>query len=228
MRKGRRLMGEVAVKICGLQSVEVLKSMVNLPVDYVGFVFARSKRQVSGGRAAELLPVLQEWSAGGHPQSVGVFVDPTLEELDEVLRQAPLDILQLHGTESPDFCRKVKDVFGVKIFKAFSVKTDGSVHAGAALAEYDCVLDGLLLDTYDPKYGGGSGIAFDWAAAEPFRQWAKERGIPFLAAGGLHPGNVSTLIEVLQPDGVDVSSGVETDGVKDIAKMTAFVERVKG
>ncbi|GJM80111.1 hypothetical protein HMSSN139_26070 [Paenibacillus sp. HMSSN-139] len=104
-------MGEVAVKICGLQSVEVLKSMVNLPVDYVGFVFARSKRQVSGGRAAELLPVLQEWSAGGHPQSVGVFVDPTLEELDEVLRQAPLDILQLHGTESPDFCRKVKDVF---------------------------------------------------------------------------------------------------------------------
>ncbi|MBW4838909.1 MAG: phosphoribosylanthranilate isomerase, partial [Paenibacillaceae bacterium] len=86
-------MGEVAVKICGLQSVEVLKSMVNLPVDYVGFVFARSKRQISGSRAAELLPVLREWSSGAVPQSVGVFVNPTLEELDEVLRQAPLDIL---------------------------------------------------------------------------------------------------------------------------------------
>ncbi|MFR9708739.1 phosphoribosylanthranilate isomerase [Paenibacillus sp. MB22_1] len=221
-------MGEVAVKICGLQSVEVLKSMVNLPVDYVGFVFARSKRQISGSRAAELLPVLQTWSTGAVPQSVGVFVNPTLEELDEVLRQAPLDILQLHGTESPDFCRKVKDAYGVELFKAFSVKTDGSVHAGATLAEYDGVLDGLLLDTYDPKYGGGSGVAFDWAAAEPFRQWAKERGIPFFAAGGLHPGNVRTLIETLQPDGVDVSSGVETDDVKDIAKITAFVERVKG
>lgn len=221
-------MGEVAVKICGLQSVEVLKSMVNLPVDYVGFVFARSKRQISGSRAAELLTVLREWSAGAAPQSVGVFVNPSLEELDDCLRQAPLDILQLHGTESPEFCRKVKETYGVKIFKAFAVKTDGTVHAGAALAEYEGVLDGLLLDTYDPKYGGGSGIAFDWEAAEPYRKWAKERGIPFLAAGGLHSGNVRTLIETLQPDGVDVSSGVETDGVKDIAKMTAFVERVKG
>lgn len=221
-------MGEVAVKICGLQSVEVLKSMVNLPVDYVGFVFARSKRQISGSRAAELLPVLREWSVGAGPQSVGVFVNPTLEELDEVLRQAPLDILQLHGTESPEFCRKVKDAYGVKIIKAFSVKTDGTVHTGATLKEYVSVLDGLLLDTYDPEYGGGSGITFDWAAAEPYRQWAKEHGIPFLAAGGLHPDNVRVLIETLQPDGVDVSSGVETDGVKDIAKMTAFVERVKG
>ncbi|MGG6309579.1 phosphoribosylanthranilate isomerase [Paenibacillus macerans] len=221
-------MDEVAVKICGLQSVEVLKSMKNLPVDYVGFVFARSKRQISGGRAAELLPVLREWSGGAVPQSVGVFVNPTLEELGEVLRQAPLDIVQLHGTESPFFCREVKAAFGVNIFKAFSVKADGTVHGGAALNAYDGVLDGLLVDTYDPKYGGGSGVTFAWSAAEPYRRWAGDRGIPFLAAGGLHPGNVGDLIGALQPDGVDVSSGVETDGVKDIAKVTAFVERVKG
>ncbi|MBW4838442.1 MAG: phosphoribosylanthranilate isomerase, partial [Paenibacillaceae bacterium] len=128
----------------------------------------------------------------------------------------------------PEFCRKVKDAYCVKIFKAFPVKTDGTVHAGATLAEYAGVLDGLLLDTYDPEYGGGSGITFHWAAAEPYRQWAIDQGVPFLAAGGLHPDNVEVLIETLQPDGVDVSSGVETDGVKDIAKMTAFVERVKG
>lgn len=221
-------MGEVAVKICGLQSVEVLKSMMNLPVNYVGFVFAPSRRQISGTRAAELLPVLREWSGGPAPQSVGVFVNPSMEELGEVLRQAPLDILQLHGTESPEFCREAKAAFDVKIFKAFSVKQDGSVHGGRSLDLYDGVLDGLLLDTYDPKYGGGSGVTFAWPAAEPYRLWAQGQGIPFLAAGGLHPGNVRDLIGTLHPDGVDVSSGVETDGVKDIAKVAAFVERVKG
>ncbi len=218
---------ETAVKICGLQSVEVLKSIVNLPVDYVGFVFAPSKRQIDGARAAELLPVLREWSGGERPQSVGVFVNPSIEELAGIMRQAPLDILQLHGTESPEFCRAVKAAFHVKIFKAFSVKQDGSVHGERSLAAYSGILDGILLDTYDPKYGGGSGVTFNWSAAAPYRRWAKAQGIPFLAAGGLHPENVRDLIDALKPDGVDVSSGVETNGVKDIAKVAAFVERVK-
>lgn len=220
-------MGKVAVKICGLQSVEVLKSMINLPVDYVGFVFTRSKRQISGSQAAGLLPILKEWTNVKPPQSVGVFVNPSIQELRDVLLRAPLDVLQLHGTESPEFCREAKANFGLKVFKALSVKKDGSLHGELSLERYDGLLDGLLLDTYDPEYGGGSGVAFDWAAAAPYQNWAKQQGIPLIAAGGLHPGNVQEMIRTLGPDGVDVSSGVETDGVKDIAKVAAFVERVK-
>lgn len=111
---------ETAVKICGLQSVEVLKSMVNLPVDYVGFVFAPSKRQIDGARAAELLPVLREWSGGERPQSVGVFVNPSIEELAGIIRQAPLDILQaarhgkpgvLPGGQSGVSCENFQSIF---------------------------------------------------------------------------------------------------------------------
>lgn len=217
-----------SVKICGLQSVEVLKSMINLPIDYIGFVFARSKRQVSGNQAAELAAVLRTWQSGKIPESVGVFVNPTIEELKAILSLTPLDIVQLHGTESPDFCREVREQLGVKAFKVLSVKPDGTLHGGQAVEDYEGVIDGLLLDTYDPHYGGGSGVAFAWEQSEPYRLWAKERGIPFLAAGGLHPGNVGELLKVMSPDGVDVSSGVETDGIKDLTKITAFVERVKG
>lgn len=221
-------MSETSVKICGLQSVEVLKSMINLPVDYVGFVFAKSKRQVSGSQAAEMAGVLKTWQSGSIPESVGVFVNPSMEELQAILGEVRLDILQLHGSESPAYCREIKDRFGVKIFKAFSVKSDGKLHGDLEVSAYDGAVDGILLDTYDPHYGGGSGVAFAWDQAAPFQLWAKQRGIPFLAAGGLHSGNVGDLIALMSPDGVDVSSGVESEGVKDIAKIAAFVERVKG
>lgn len=221
-------MTDVAVKICGLQSVEVLKSMINLPLDYVGFVFARSKRQVTSSQAAELLSVLNEWSSANTPQSVGVFVNPTLEELQSLLTVVPLNVLQLHGFESPEFCREARELFGLKIYKAFSVRDDASLHVEELLERYSGVLDGLLLDTYDPQYGGGSGVTFPWNLATPYQTWAKAQGIPFLVAGGLHSGNVGELIDTLAPDGVDVSSGVESDGVKDMTKITAFVERVKG
>lgn len=223
-------MADVAVKICGLQSVEVLKSMINLPVDYIGFVFARSKRQVSAAQAAELIPVLKQWKAdnGKIPQSVGVFVNPTITELSEVLEVAPLDIIQLHGVESPDFCRQIKESLNVKVFKACSVKDDGTLHGELSIDSYSGIIDGLLLDTYDPAYGGGSGVAFAWELAADYKEWAHRNGVFFLAAGGLHPDNVSDLIHAMNPDGVDVSSGVESNGVKDPIKMTAFVERVKG
>ncbi|GGH24434.1 phosphoribosylanthranilate isomerase [Paenibacillus segetis] len=221
-------MSDVAVKICGLQSVEVLKSMINLPLDYVGFVFARSKRQVTSSQAAELLSVLNEWTLDSNPQSVGVFVNPTLEELQSLLAEVPLNVLQLHGSESPEFCREARELFGLKIYKAFSVRDDESIRVEELLERYNGVLDGLLLDTYDPHYGGGSGITFPWYLATPYQTWAKNQGIPCLVAGGLHAGNVSELIDTIAPDGVDVSSGVESDGVKDITKITAFVERVKG
>lgn len=224
-------MHETAVKICGLQDVEVLKSMINLPVDYIGFVFAPSKRQISAAQGANLLQVLSTWKSANRPESVGVFVNPTVEELGQVLNIAALDVVQLHGEESPEFCREVKERFRVKVIKAFAVKRDGTLHGGAAdvdaIEAYHGAIDGVLIDAYDPVYGGGAGRTFTWEEAKPIQAWAKREELPFLVAGGLHGDNVRDLIAVLDPDGVDVSSGVETNGIKDPSKISAFVERVK-
>ncbi|NMO96981.1 phosphoribosylanthranilate isomerase [Paenibacillus lemnae] len=222
-------MSETLVKICGLQSVEVLKSMINLPVDYVGLMFANSKRQVNANQAAELIRILKHWNHEVKPASVGVFVNPELGDLEEVMDIAPLDVIQLHGQESPQFCREVKDRFPVSVFKVSSI-VSGAVKQ-EHLTELDAYvgsIDALLLDTYDPVYGGGSGKTFDWESIPVYQEWSRRNAIPLFVAGGLTPSNLRQLIETYHPDGVDVSSGVESSpGVKDIDKVTAFVERVK-
>ncbi|MGG3509938.1 MULTISPECIES: phosphoribosylanthranilate isomerase [Paenibacillus] len=223
-------MMSTALKICGLQSVEVLKSMINLPVDYIGFVFAKSRRKVSPQQAAQLIQVLRGWDHDMIPAAVGVLVNPDLNELEELLREAALDVVQLHGQESPQFCREVKERFPVSVFKAVSIESDRSeAERLSALDPYAGSIDGLLIDTYDPVYGGGSGKTFAWDLIPPYQQWAKRQGIPLFVAGGLDSDNVSHLIGQYAPYGVDVSSGVESEpGVKDINKVIAFVERVKG
>ncbi|NUU63275.1 phosphoribosylanthranilate isomerase [Paenibacillus agri] len=224
-------MAETKVKICGLQDVEVLKSMERLSLDYIGFVFAPSRRNVTTERAAELIAELRNWKTGSIPKAAGVFVNPELAELRELLDVVQLDVIQLHGNESPAFCRAVKLAFPeVQVWKALSVQETGGAAAGKGLASlelYAGSVDALLLDTYDPLQSGGSGRTFAWELIPAYREAAAAHGLPLFVAGGLHPGNVGELLEQYAPDGVDVSSGVESDGIKDIIKMTAFVERVK-
>lgn len=221
----------VSVKICGLQTEEMAEQVAGLPIDYVGFVFARSKRQVTPSQAGAMLRRLQ--TEEHRPQAVGVFVNPSLDELGAVLREAPLDVVQLHGQESPEFCLSVKNSFPeVQVFKVHtvSVSTPSAITAESVrdrLEPYRGTVDGMLLDTFDPVYGGGSGKTFAWEMIPPFQEWCREAGIPLLVAGGLQPDNVGELLHDYAPDGVDVSSGVETDGDKDIGKITTFVERVK-
>ncbi|NQX64879.1 phosphoribosylanthranilate isomerase [Paenibacillus alba] len=221
------------VKICGLQSVEVLKSIVHLPIDHIGFVFAPSKRQVTPEKAGELIAFLKSEEKNGIavPLTVGVFVNPTEEQLKQVLAVAPLDVVQLHSQETPEFCRFVREHFQVKVFKSVSIsKSDHKVpsldEVSAQLDPYKGTVDAVLLDTFDPVYGGGSGKTFAWDCIPVYQEWARFAGVQLLVAGGLQPDNVNELVTAYQPDGVDVSSGVETEGVKDIAKITAFVERV--
>jgi phosphoribosylanthranilate isomerase len=221
-----------AVKICGLQDVEVLKSMINLPVDYIGVVFAPSRRRITPEQGADLRTVLSDWTMFDRPKLAGVFVNPTLEELESIMQISRLDVIQLHGQESPEFCEEVKQRFGTEVFKAFSFPKEetGSLAddtALLALDPYKNVVDAILLDTFDPLYGGGSGKTFAWERIPFYAEWAKKHGIVLFVAGGLQPDNVQQLIQTYAPDGVDVSSGVESEGVKDIAKITAFVERVK-
>ncbi|CAM3395056.1 phosphoribosylanthranilate isomerase [Marinicrinis lubricantis] len=217
-----------AVKICGLQSADQIRQIKNLSIDYVGFVFAPSKRQVTPTQTAE---AIQELSVEGIRcfQAAGVFVNPSLVELREVLAEAALDVVQLHGAEQPAFCAEVKEQFGVKVFKAFSLNEQlwTNEQVKSVLAPYQGTIDAALLDTYDPVYGGGSGKTFRWEVIPVWKKAARELGIPLFVAGGLHEGNIADLIDKYEPDGVDVSSGVETDGVKDIKKIRIFVERVK-
>jgi phosphoribosylanthranilate isomerase len=207
--------------------------MVNLPVDYIGFVFADSKRRIDGVQAGKLLRVLDDWTSVSRPRSAGVFVNPDDGLLNDVMEAAPLDVIQLHGQESPQRCQEIRERFGVQVFKAWSVDGNRQTVNGQAgrpedeLNAYAGAIDALLLDTYDPLYGGGSGKTFAWERIPAYQAWAGQHGIPLFVAGGLTVDNAEKLITEYRPDGLDVSSGVETDGVKDIAKITAFVERVK-
>ncbi|WP_246239169.1 phosphoribosylanthranilate isomerase [Paenibacillus anseongensis] len=223
------------VKICGLQSVEVLKSVIHLPIDHIGLVFAPSKRQVKPDKAAELISYLRSEADQGVsvPLTVGVFVNPSQEQLTEIMAVAPLDVVQLHSQETPEFCKWVREQFDVQVFKSVSIsksenKIPSSAEVAAQLDPYIGSVDAVLLDTFDPVYGGGSGKTFAWDCIPVYQEWARTAGVKLLVAGGLQPDNVDQLVEAYRPDGVDVSSGVETDGVKDIAKITAFVERVTG
>ncbi|MGQ8872886.1 phosphoribosylanthranilate isomerase [Paenibacillus sp. TSA_86.1] len=221
-----------AVKICGLQDVEVLKSMINLPVDYIGVVFANSRRRITPEQAAALKSVLLEWPVNERPKLAGVFVNPTFHELEHVMEIVSLDVIQLHGQESAEFCEQVKKRWNANVFKAVSFPKDDTgqdadLVALQRLDAYAGFVDAILLDTFDPLYGGGSGKTFAWERIPAYAEWAAKNDVAMFVAGGLQADNVQHLIQTYRPYGVDVSSGVETEGLKDITKITTFVERVK-
>jgi phosphoribosylanthranilate isomerase len=203
-------------------------------VAYAGFVFARSKRQVTPQQAGQLIRELRGDNgvpADSRPLAVGVFVDATLDQLTSVLAEAKLDVVQLHGGESPELCAASRDRLGVQVFKAATIARDSrhvptDDEVARQLDRYKGAVDAILLDTHDPVYGGGSGTTFAWECIPPYQRWARAAGVKLLVAGGLTPDNVASLLAEYRPDGVDVSSGVETDGAKDLAKIADFVERV--
>ncbi|WP_213583606.1 phosphoribosylanthranilate isomerase [Paenibacillus sp. J2TS4] len=217
------------IKICGLQTVEAVRSILSLPIDHIGFVFAPSRRRVTGRQAAEMVDELARERAKGRstPQAVGVFVDPDLEQLQEILNEVSLDVIQLHGRETPEFCRRVKETFGLGVFKAISISKTQTAFSANLFTPYAGFTDAILLDTYDPVHGGGSGKTFGWEVIPEYLERTRNAGMSLIIAGGLSPSNVGELIQAYHPDGVDVSSGVETEGQKDIDKIKQFVERVK-
>jgi phosphoribosylanthranilate isomerase len=217
------------VKICGLTTADTVQAVSHLPIDYIGFVFAPSKRRVSVNQAAELTDLLHK--ARGESRrllSAGVFVNPDWAELVHTVRSVELDVVQLHGDETPELCRRVQEELGVSVFKSLSIATGQTAGETASRLEpYRGTIETLLLDTYDPAAGGGTGKTFDWGTIPAYRAWTQQAGMKLMVAGGLHPDNVAELLDQYAVDGVDVSSGVETDGVKDIIKIQTFVERVK-
>ncbi|WP_010273830.1 phosphoribosylanthranilate isomerase [Paenibacillus senegalensis] len=224
-----------AIKICGLQTEQVIRDIQSLPITYIGLVFAPSRRQVTAQQAAKLIRAVKESPEPLRPKAAGVFVNPTLELLEQTMEEAQLDVIQLHGQESPAFCTQVQQRFGVDIFKAISFSAASACSASEPVrpaawqvAEYGNSVSALLLDTHDPVHGGGSGKTFSWEVIPEFYEQAHQAGMKLFIAGGLNPENVSRLLDTYDLDGVDISSGVETDGVKDVNKIKQFVRRVIG
>ena len=195
------------IKLCGLSQPCDIEEANRLLPAYIGFVFApKSKRYVPPETAAALKQRL-------HPsiQAVGVFVREEPEQVAALLRKGIIDIAQLHGGEDAAYVSALRRLMNRPIIQAFRVDSAADVAAAQ-----ESQADMILLDAGS----GGTGTTFDWSLLRDIRR-------PYFLAGGLHPGNVREAVELLSPYAVDVSSGIETGGRKDPAKMAAFVQAVR-
>ncbi len=198
-------------KICGITRVEDALAVARSGADALGLVFyEKSLRHVTVQRAVELVIAIPPFVT-----VVGLFVNPSEDEVRNVLRQVPLDVLQFHGEESPEFCMQ----FGRPYLKAVRVRQ--GVDLIQCAARY-AGAQGLLLDAFIEGTHGGTGESFDWVLIP------HDLPLPVILSGGLHAGNVAKAISQVRPYAVDVSSGVETaKGIKDAAKVAAFINEVK-
>ncbi|MCL2701733.1 MAG: phosphoribosylanthranilate isomerase [Phycisphaerae bacterium] len=200
------------VKICGLRRLEDVDAANRAVPDFVGFVFAESRRRVDVALAATFRERLDSRIA-----SVGVFVNQDVEFVAALCRDGVISLAQLHGDEDGEAIRRLRERCGCEVIKTVGICDGGGVGVLPALplgAEY------LLFDTASAARGG-AGRAFDW------RVLAGYQGPPYFLAGGLTAANVAEAIRTLAPFAVDVSSGVETDGVKDAEKIERFVHSVR-
>lgn len=198
-----------AIKICGLRSEQEISWANQLRLEYIGLVFAPSSRRIAPEQAQIITRKLSP-----RIKKVGVFVNCPREELHAVIRFCALDVVQLHGDESPDYCRAVD----IPVWKAIRVKNPGSL---AVLNDYQ--VEAFVLDAYHPDHRGGSGRNFDWSLLNSDLR----NNHRIILAGGLNPANVAEALNQVHPYAVDVSSGVEMNGRKNRSKMTSLVKKVR-
>ena len=223
------------VKMCGISKVETIPAIVDAKPDYMGLVFAPSKRQVTVEQAKTLVEELYKQNVVGNNseaeqtepvtsldtassetiKTVGVFVNETIENLLKIAEEVKLDVIQLHGDEDESFIQILKEQSNVEVWKAVQVRS-----AADAEKWIDSSADMLLFDAYHKDERGGTGEVFDWSALDEFER-------PFMLAGGIDSTNVARAIRTVRPYGIDISSGIETEGVKDDEKMKAFTNIVR-
>lgn len=236
------------IKMCGISKVETIPAIVDAKPDYMGLVFAPSKRQVTVEQAKTLVDELhkqyekvygeviapmntdtaqdsqdsqdnQEFVQGNSNfekiKTVGVFVNETIEKLLKIAEEVKLDVIQLHGDEDESFIQTLKEQSNVEVWKAVQVRS-----AADAEKWIDSSADMLLFDAYHKDERGGTGEVFDWSSLDEFER-------PFMLAGGIDSTNVARAIRTVRPYGIDISSGIETDGVKDDEKIKAFTNIVR-
>ena len=208
-----------SIKFCGLTREQDAAFAADLGASHAGVIFASSPRQVTASRASRILE-----AAGSQVKRVGVFASASLDEIVAITQAVQLDAVQLHGASCLSLYAEIKEVFPGEVWAVVAVGS-GPV-AQRALAQVCDHADAALLDTLVADRTGGTGRAFDWESMADSVATAKTR-IRVVVAGGLNPGNVARAITALQPDLVDVSSGVESSpGIKDHNLMQAFAEAV--
>ena len=208
------------IKICGLSEVQHALAAAEAGADFLGLVFAPSRRQVSAEKALQVVEAVRALKPS--QVVVGVFVNSAVDEVNRIADYCHLDWVQLSGDETWHYCQQIERPI-IKAIHVSNTRTSEEISSEIAIGhqllpqeDFVCLLDSRVADTY-----GGTGQAFDW-------QLAKEVSatFPVLIAGGLNPTNVGQLIREIQPWGVDISSGVETNGQKDTAKIKAFIQVV--
>ena len=220
------------VKMCGISKVETIPAVVDAKPDYMGLVFAPSKRQVTVDQAKTLVEELHKQYANRYNRdaeqysnqtlihqefikTVGIFVNETLDNLVTIATEVNLDAVQLHGDEDEAFIQSLKERTNVEVWKAVQIRS-----AADAEAWIDSSADMLLFDAYHKDERGGTGEVFDWSSLDEFER-------PFMLAGGIDSTNVARAIRTVRPYGIDISSGIETEGVKDDEKIKAFTNIVR-
>ena len=223
------------VKMCGISNVETIPAIIDAKPDYMGLVFAPSKRQVTVEQAKTLVEELYKQNVVGNNseveqtepvtsldtassetiKTVGVFVNETVENLLKIAEEVKLDVIQLHGDEDESFIQILKEQSNVEVWKAIQVRS-----AADAEKWIDSSADMLLFDAYHKDERGGTGEVFDWSSLDEFDR-------PFMLAGGIDSTNVARAIRTVRPYGIDISSGIETEGMKDNEKIKAFTNIVR-
>ena len=207
------------IKMCGISKVETIPAIIDAKPDYMGLVFAPSKRQVTVEQAKTLVEELHKQYTVRYNsetiKTVGVFVNETVENLLKIAEEVKLDVIQLHGDEDEFFIQILKEQSNVEVWKAVQVRS-----AADAEKWIDSSADMLLFDAYHKDERGGTGEVFDWSSLDEFER-------PFMLAGGIDSTNVARAIRTVRPYGIDISSGIETEGVKDNEKMKAFTNIVR-
>ena len=199
------------IKICGITNLEDAKAALDFGTDALGFVFFReSPRAISPQKAASIIAKLPAFTT-----TVGVVVDKPLDEIQNIVNETGIDVIQLHGDESPESCRLLR-----RVIKGIRVK---SLESLEPLRGYQDLVSAFLLDTFAPYMPGGTGQVFNWDIAIEAKNFGR-----IILAGGLTPENISDAIRRVHPYAVDVSSGIElVKGIKDHQKMRLFIERAK-
>lgn len=197
------------IKICGIKTEEEVQLINHYPVDYMGFIFAKSKRQVSLEQAAHLRPLIR-----GDIKVVGVFMNQPIALIKEAIEHCHLDVVQLHGDEEDS----VIETLSIPVWKSIAIKGKESLEH---LTQYTSA-EGLLLDTYHKGASGGTGKQFNWHLIKDLKPSQK-----LILAGGLNPDNVSEAIQTVHPDVLDFNSGLETDLMKDPKKVAQLFTNMK-
>jgi len=202
------------IKICGLSRIQDIEAVNRALPDFIGFVFAPSRRRVDVALAAMLKEKLDP-----QIEAVGVFVNEKIEVITEIYKKGIIDLVQLHGDEDGEYIRLLKDICPCRVIKAVCI--------GNEMPSLPQKSDYLLFDTLSESRGG-TGKNFDWRILKEYCPASLYNGLTFFLAGGLSIENAADAIQMLKPFCVDVSSGVETDGLKDAEKIEKIVSLVRG